>query len=405
METDALTNTSKPKVALPSLKESTFFKPTLIIPEIVQRNIKAWCMNSYNTEWSGTLWYKVSGSFEDKSLILTCVDFFVSDVGTSTYTEFEETPDLIEYMANNPELLDLPMALIHSHNNMATFFSGTDLQTLQEEGATRNHFLSLIVNNEGTYTARITRKISERILGNVKTSYMSWEDKKVSVPDTSLETEKTYIEYFECDIIMPESSKIDTQIKERYKQLKDAKPTNKVPSVWNKEDEDTYYGSFYKKPYEPTLFPTNKVEDKTIIEKSHKTLPKSSAKTSPIVTSNSKAGIIPESALREAAYQLVTGSIASTGKGSKSPSLEDWVEKYMTSIFSKRFDTLEEYKDWVTIYTEFICSSLAIKYLQDAEEDKSTIYEAAEQLSYYMSNLPFNEYLEVILDELETYMC
>ena len=37
-----------------------------------------------------------------------------------------------------------------------TFFSGTDLNTLQEEGSDMNNFLSLIVNNAGQYTAAIT---------------------------------------------------------------------------------------------------------------------------------------------------------------------------------------------------------------------------------------------------------
>lgn len=51
------------------------------------------------------------------------------------------------------------------YGNILTFFSGTDTNTLQKEGNDTNNFLSLIVNNEGTYTAAITRKVSY----NVKT--------------------------------------------------------------------------------------------------------------------------------------------------------------------------------------------------------------------------------------------
>lgn len=46
---------------------------------------------------------------------------------------------------------------------MATFFSGQDTSMLKQEGANRNHFLSLIVNNAGTYSAKLTsREIVEQ---------------------------------------------------------------------------------------------------------------------------------------------------------------------------------------------------------------------------------------------------
>ena len=71
-------------------------------------------------------------------------------------------------MTENPLLLDCQMALIHSHGNLATFFSTTDQDTLLEEGLDRNNFVSLIVNNKGEYTAAITRKVK---IKKVHTSY------------------------------------------------------------------------------------------------------------------------------------------------------------------------------------------------------------------------------------------
>ena len=41
---------------------------------------------------------------------------------------------------------------------MATFFSGQDISMLKQEGANRNHFLSLIVNNAGIYSAKLTSR-------------------------------------------------------------------------------------------------------------------------------------------------------------------------------------------------------------------------------------------------------
>ena len=81
------------------------------------------------------------------------------DIGTEASTEFDMTPDVISYMTDN-DLLDYQVGLIHSHHSMSTFFSGVDTNTLLEEGIDRAHFVSLIVNNKGSYTAGITRRVT-----------------------------------------------------------------------------------------------------------------------------------------------------------------------------------------------------------------------------------------------------
>ena len=48
---------------------------------------------------------------------------------------------------------------ILSHCSFNTFFSGIDANTLDDLGHDMPHFLSLIVNNAGTYCAKITRRI------------------------------------------------------------------------------------------------------------------------------------------------------------------------------------------------------------------------------------------------------
>ena len=118
------------------MKKSDTFK--LIIPEEVEKKIRYICQQIWKDEWSGTLLYKPEGRFEDGTLAIRCVDIYVMDIGTAAYTEFDMSPDVISYMADNPELLDCQMGLSHSHNNMATFFSGTDTATMKEEGMDRN---------------------------------------------------------------------------------------------------------------------------------------------------------------------------------------------------------------------------------------------------------------------------
>ena len=51
---------------------------------------------------------------------------------------------------------------------------------LKEEGIDRNHFVSLIVNNAGTYTAAITRKVTSQKIGKNNFSYPTFDDKIIN---------------------------------------------------------------------------------------------------------------------------------------------------------------------------------------------------------------------------------
>lgn len=99
------------------IKQPTSFK--IFIPEDVEKKIKYLCQRIPYKEWSGTLFYTYEGSMEEEDLVITCKDIYVMDIGTSAYTEFDMSPDVISYMTEHMELLDCQMGLIHSHNNMA----------------------------------------------------------------------------------------------------------------------------------------------------------------------------------------------------------------------------------------------------------------------------------------------
>lgn len=149
------------------LDKSHNFK--LIVKKSLEDKIRYLCATFPNNEYSGALFYKVSGSVTNKDLVVECVDFCLCDIGTSTYTEFETKPEVVTYMCDNG-LLDCYIGLLHSHNKMSTFFSGTDTDTLEAEGVSMPHFVSLIVNNNGDYTAAITSKITRLFRGTVDES-------------------------------------------------------------------------------------------------------------------------------------------------------------------------------------------------------------------------------------------
>lgn len=97
----------------------------MTIPQEVERKIRLLCREIHNVEWSGILFYKIEGNFEDNSLNIICVDIFQMDEGSSGYTEFNMSPDVMGYMVDHPELLEegIYQGLIHSHNNMAKQFT------------------------------------------------------------------------------------------------------------------------------------------------------------------------------------------------------------------------------------------------------------------------------------------
>lgn len=99
------------KQRIPVTRSTTTYK--MVIPREIEEKIRYICRKVWKDEWSGILFYTVEGSFKDGSLIIKCRDIYVMDIGSVTYTEFDMSPDVVSYMANNSELLDCQMGLIH----------------------------------------------------------------------------------------------------------------------------------------------------------------------------------------------------------------------------------------------------------------------------------------------------
>jgi len=163
-------NTTEPKVVpeTPAVEAKPIAPPRPVIKPIAGdfqlkistaalQKIEYLCDAFPTVEWSGTLYYKVIGDINDENFSVEVVDLFLQDIGTATYTEYEFSEEYAGFMAAHPELRgnDIYEGHIHSHNNMATFFSGTDDGELIDSAVLRKNILSLIVNNAGVYTAAL----------------------------------------------------------------------------------------------------------------------------------------------------------------------------------------------------------------------------------------------------------
>lgn len=114
-------------------------------------------------EWSGVLVYRVvSGDIDDiENFKAVAEGVFPMNYGTSGYTEYEPDEAVLDIYEHYPKA-DLEkntkpwkLGQIHSHHSMGTFFSGTDTDELKENAGKYTYYLSLIVNHECKYSAKV----------------------------------------------------------------------------------------------------------------------------------------------------------------------------------------------------------------------------------------------------------
>src|SRR5690606_25480839 len=77
------------------------------------------------------------------------------DKGSSAFTEYDFDERFVEYLMEDEERITYKVGHVHSHHNMAVFFSGTDTQELLDNAGAHNFYLSLIVNNRKEMTAKV----------------------------------------------------------------------------------------------------------------------------------------------------------------------------------------------------------------------------------------------------------
>jgi hypothetical protein len=211
---DDVLNSSKTIKTLPKIiNQAEKFK--LILSEDVLNKIKYICSVFPDKEWSGVLFYKTTGSMQDiENLIIEVVNLYPLDLGTGGFTSFEYNDEYNKYIVRNLHMLDYKQGIIHSHNSMPAFFSGTDTDTLAENAHLFAGMLSLIVNNAGSYTAKLAvykTSLSE--------GYVSFKDFDYSDKSISQKYEKQFVDIYNCNIVY-ETGVIDKEIEDSVTNLK-----------------------------------------------------------------------------------------------------------------------------------------------------------------------------------------
>lgn len=135
-----------------------------------------------------------------------------------------------------------------------TFFSGTDLNTLKGEGASMPHFVSLIVNNKGDYTAAITSRARRVFRGTVSEVVDTFNNGVVSQNSEAKEFSDSCIRYNFFDITVERDSWI-TDISSRVNTILESKK-RAVPSPI------MYGNSFRESPFDSLIYDGCDKQDK-----------------------------------------------------------------------------------------------------------------------------------------------
>lgn len=370
----------------------------MVIPQEVEKKIRLLCREIHDIEWSGVLFYKVNGTFEDKSLTITCVDIFQMDEGTSGYTEYEESPDIISYMCDHPELLtpDVFRGLIHSHNTFSTFFSGTDTSTLLAEGSDMNHFVSLIVNNAGKYTAGITRRTKVKQVVNEEYTYPTWGNNEVK-GDRTFTIEKECVQWFNLDIeIEGADNSFEDEMLARITEIRNSKAAKKY-------EKDSYNNltaiNNPKNPYPLGNYGITVKAGPANIDNSKKhSQPSLFPKDETIDYENLK---LDEDIVDWVVKQTITCSLIIPQDSNID--IEKWA-KAMDTLYSKRFKDEKEFEvfaqnfaDYLIAYTE---DPEAAAFLDKVDAEAILAYQVTQKLS----QLPKNKWLDIWMKIYDDYI-
>ena len=397
--------TKQSKKVIRLVQKSSTYNYKLIIPAEVERKIRFACQKVWSTEWSGTLFFTHEGSFKNNDLVIRCVDIYIMDIGTQAYTEFDMNPDVIAYMTEHSELLDCQLGLIHSHAGMQTFFSGTDTATLEEEGRDRNNFVSLIVNNAGSYTAAITRRIkSKQVKESVSYEFFGdgeKQDTKEYVSDTD------EIEWFYLKIEKEGENYSFPDMEARLEEIKQAKAEKA------KKAQIPVYLSSYK-PIDISSHGANAGSANLV---------KKEADKSKVVQGTFFDNVddlsfddsysIPygqvtfdKVTLKSLVLQLITGSIIISNDSKID--IAKWA-KSMPVLYDKRFgkgkEGMENFKMWADTYTEYLTWYATDEKLEELGFDETEICAiCAHDMIEELTKLPENDYIKEYIDALQKYL-
>lgn len=373
----------------------------LIVPEDVEEKIRYLIHKFPHTEWSGVLFYSHTGSFETDDLVITCRDIYPMDLGSAGFTEFKMTPDVSHYIAENIDLFDCEIGNIHSHHTLGAFFSGTDESTLQDGGNDVNCWLMLIVDTQGKYVARITRKVKvekEITVKNIDSSYEFFGEDTVKKDIDSTMTKNVCneeIQYFDLDVerhVVPNRLSF---LDDRFEEIQ----AEKLKNIQSHANTSNFQPVKPLKPNEPVPIVNSHFNNNDYYNLSH---PWEGRKQNAAVKKQEDDNYVPDPKLiHRAVCTMITCSfILSIEKFD----LKQWITKYMVNTYERIFNddaaAFDEWKEFIVSFLVYHFEDVSASAFLDDEYYYSAVAQAmVDELFPYKD---MNSYIFEYIKELQT---
>jgi hypothetical protein len=197
----------------------------IVLSNKVWHKIQYLCTNINKVEWSGCIVYKIEGRLDKvESIFVEVLDLIPLDKGTTGFTSYHFDERVLKFILNN-DYLEYKIGHIHSHHDMKTFFSGTDLDEVNENSEHIKPYLSIIVNNAYDFSA----KLAFRMKRLSSTAYQ-YQDISNQLMTLELPQENDYVANYNCKVITPKALlEVDSEFIEQFTEINKPKvvPVNK----------------------------------------------------------------------------------------------------------------------------------------------------------------------------------
>lgn len=295
-------------------------------------------------------------------------------------------------------------------DNKLTFFSATDTSTLLSEGSDINHFVSLIVNNAGVYTAGITRRVSVVQKVSEEYTYPSWKDTTKSGTREFTAT-KTYIQWFNLEVNKEEVVKEDeSEILDRIKEvrrLKASKPKFQSPYV-----QPTYITKAATTKLGPSedLPPSNlEVVSKNNPTTKVKENPKTVVVTPSLFEQEDEEDFnidynayhFTEHTITNVVKQLITLSLVLPN--SEVIDVVEWA-KNMEEIFDERFESVIEFESVAVNIIDYLLNYTDEEDAYIFLSPRAMVAVLANDVKDALSKLPENKYINSLISMCDDYI-
>lgn len=210
-----------PKLEVWSMED----KGTLYVSEALMHEIEYLHRHVGPIEWCGPLLYeRLAGSLEAPStLSIRAHHVFPMDIGSPGYTTATlSAEDMCDLYEQYPQLTEgtWKQGLIHTHHNMSTFFSGTDMDELQDNTPNHNYYLSLIVNFSGVWCAKVAFVATLKQHSENNFYFKGVEDEEATF-GRGTDYEKQVLMTIDMNIVKEGSDIISQEFKARFQRLKE----------------------------------------------------------------------------------------------------------------------------------------------------------------------------------------